>query len=765
MTTGKEAFESACQIGVAKSYNYRQLSQVFFGIDQAIQEIEISGGGNIVASGLQPDGAEEGQIAFFQGTDGNYYEYIWVSGSWVNVKTQNEDVTVAGSAPFITISGTEIETQRDINHYLNDKIESLILDPSGDPIDLEPFATKAYVDAADGALEIKIEALETKVSGYEFGEFATIEYVNSGDTALELQIAEISGNVDDVEVAQSALSSELDGISAELSGIEVRVTSGETVQENLVPRVLAAETTQTELVSRVASGETAQQQIVGRLDLLETTRGADKIYQVHSVTTELAVRNGELVFNNADATLVSFISLAPFDSTGNPSPLVNVGDIIDVEVGGITNRYQVAQGTTDAQSILCIYLSGNSTFAVDQTVTIYIYPQNSSNLATTEYVDEQNAAQDARSIKLDIAENIATTAFRLKAPNGNTLISTATGNQLNIYNLADPSSDAHALNRGYADARYLRPTALDPYATEEYVDDAIAAIPDVDLSGVLPLTGGTLTGNLHLDTGSGFFSKEIIKSTRATGYAFQCRPNEGDTTLFLHTNGSFQLQGGTFGGDVTFDSNVSIDGNLSFTNGGIINVSSGGTVLSGRGSLDIKTAADYPVIISSGSSYKKVLAIYGYDNSQDDNRGEVAYINANGNAYFNDVFSNGEKLATETYVQGNGMRWQHATHEVAADLNPGEFFIASNGNIYLHPTSYDGVNLSVGSSATSVTDIKQLGSVHRANGESAYHITWTQITYNNGANKYVRISKNATHLGDSTTQGEIYRLNIPGFTL
>ena len=197
MSTGKEAFESACQIGVAKSYNYRQLSQVFHGIDVAIQELADNGGGNIVISGSQPDGEEEGQIAFFQGDDGNYYEYIWVNGSWVNVKTQNEDVTVAGSAPFITISGTEIETQRDINHYLNEKIEGLIVDPSGEPINLEPFATKEYVDSGDAALGLQIaeisgsvDALEIQVSGLDFSEFATIEYVDSGDAAV---LAEISG--------------------------------------------------------------------------------------------------------------------------------------------------------------------------------------------------------------------------------------------------------------------------------------------------------------------------------------------------------------------------------------------------------------------------------------------------------------------------------------------------------------------------------------------------------------------------------------------
>ena len=39
MTTGKEAFESAAQLGVTKSYNYRQLSQIFYGINEAIEEI------------------------------------------------------------------------------------------------------------------------------------------------------------------------------------------------------------------------------------------------------------------------------------------------------------------------------------------------------------------------------------------------------------------------------------------------------------------------------------------------------------------------------------------------------------------------------------------------------------------------------------------------------------------------------------------------------------------------------------------------------
>ena len=51
-----------------------------------------------------------------------------------------------------------------------------------------------------------------------------------------------------------------------------------------------------------------------------------------------------------------------------------------------------------------------------------------------------------------------------------------------------------------------------------------------------------MTGNLYLETGSGLYSKEIIKSTRNTGYAFQIKPEDtGDATAFIHTNGNAEF--------------------------------------------------------------------------------------------------------------------------------------------------------------------------------------------------------------------------------
>ena len=127
---------------------------------------------------------------------------------------------------------------------------------------------------------------------------------------------------------------------------------------------------------------------------------------------------------------------------------------------------------------------------------------------------------------------------------------------------------------------------------------------------------------------------------------------------------------------------LALGGKLSFSNGGTLDVSSGNTVLTGRASLDIRTAADYPVVISSGSSYKKVLAIYGFDGNQDDNRGETAYINANGNAYFNEVYSNDEELATKAYVDDMGQIYYGSVVPAGSDVNDGDLWVDS-GNMRL----------------------------------------------------------------------------------
>jgi len=72
----------------------------------------------------------------------------------------------------------------------------------------------------------------------------------------------------------------------------------------------------------------------------------------------------------------------------------------------------------------------------------------------------------------------------------------------------------------------------DNLVTKLYVDTKVAGIN----SDYLPLTGGTLTGNLRME-GAGFYTNAIIKSTRNSGNAFQVKPDDGDETAFIKTDG------------------------------------------------------------------------------------------------------------------------------------------------------------------------------------------------------------------------------------
>ena len=102
-----------------------------------------------------------------------------------------------------------------------------------------------------------------------------------------------------------------------------------------------------------------------------------------------------------------------------------------------------------------------------------------------------------------------------------------------------------------------------------------------------------------------------------------------------------KLSGGTMTGSIKFTGGSSIDANGS------------NSVLSGRGCLDIKANADRPIIMSSGSGHKPLLAFYGYDNSATDKRKETAHITAGGLAYFQKTYSGGKELATKEYVDQN----------------------------------------------------------------------------------------------------------------
>ena len=128
-----------------------------------------------------------------------------------------------------------------------------------------------------------------------------------------------------------------------------------------------------------------------------------------------------------------------------------------------------------------------------------------------------------------------------------------------------------------------------------------------------------------------------------------------------------------------------------------------------------------------------------------------------------------DEAANRKYVDERSpiFRWKCKASDFAAEnLSAGEFFINSTGHIYLHPVTLDGVDLGVKSSAGSISgmNFKQLATVHAGNGNSFYMIVWSEMKFNNSSNNYIKIFMHSEYVTNATTVGNVYHLNIPGFT-
>jgi len=491
MTTGKEAFESACQIGVAKSYNYRQLSQVFHGIDLAIQEIEINGGGNIVVSGSQPDGTEEGQIAFFQGNDGYYYEYLWVDNSWVNVKTQNNDVTVADSAPFITISGTTLNTQQDINLYLNDKIENLIVDPSGEPIDLEPFATKEYVESG----------LAEKVSC-------------SGDT--------MTGRLTIKKDRQ-----DVNSIAFSIAG-RIRNNANEIVDDILFKSYQRQNSSDTQADYIVYYGSTGgANEILNRVTAQQEF-AAKGTFDVSISGLEQRVSDGEAKQSTIEATV---------------GTALGVQSDIQTEQGVQNNQINLLE--TQIQLLAQTQAAGKWTY--ERNISGSVRPPNTATFYGTHSADVTTVLtdwSDLRLIMVDKTDIDGTTYTFSIFEEGDKIEILATDGSSAVFGTVsnNPNNDSYGNMIVTVERSSGGPTEGKEYVLSVYRPGANGGDVDLDvLDGRYVIkTGDTITGNLVLD-GGGLYTDSIIKSTRNTGYAFQVKPDDLDPTAYIHTNGNAEF--------------------------------------------------------------------------------------------------------------------------------------------------------------------------------------------------------------------------------
>ena len=273
----------------------------------------------------------------------------------------------------------------------------------------------------------------------------------------------------------------------------------------------AALIVQNDLLARVQAGEAEQRQIELDLEELQVTKGSVSRYKVKAVEfSGVATRNGELVVDNPDCSLVATISFALFDINGQPTRPCELGDIIEfveapsvddpsVQSIGEVTRYRITNADTGPQGLVVEYLSGTNDFEVDEIEEVYIYPQNQET-ASKEYVDEQD---DLRVMK---SGDTMTGAMYIKPDTGKY--------GLQVYSGPDAvgtSSDIFtARTHGgvqifYADEKgdvgvssTWSPTKDKHLATKKYVDDNGGGDAKVPVQPGAP--GGMVVGSMWFDT-------------------------------------------------------------------------------------------------------------------------------------------------------------------------------------------------------------------------------------------------------------------------
>ena len=101
-----------------------------------------------------------------------------------------------------------------------------------------------------------------------------------------------------------------------------------------------------------------------------------------------------MIVDQLQASLVTFISLAPYDNEGKLVKAVHEGDIVEIvdPETYATCQFLIGEDVTNAQAMQVTYMSGSDTYWWVTTQVIYIYPQNKIETVTQEYVDAGDKA-------------------------------------------------------------------------------------------------------------------------------------------------------------------------------------------------------------------------------------------------------------------------------------------------------------------------------------------------------------------------------------
>lgn len=433
---------------------------------------------------------------------------------------------------------TEVEVDPDTSRGLAFYAEKLGLN-IGEGLEFDSF-TGQLKSTSDNRLPYRIETDKVMRDTKEVrsGE-AEIQLVDNEDNYSNIKFAGTNG----VDVTSTAASIIIDG--SKLAGdIAADLSSYATIA--------------------YSDGKDANLQ--NQIDELSVSRGKVARYEVKNVDGAPVSRPGEMSTNNPFWSNVIAVSFGIEDLDGAVTKPIAVGDIIDFVDSDTEklSRYRVSDAAGAPTGVGVEYVSGNAGFGPTEIKQVYIYPQNEAG-ATKEYVDLQD------DLKLSLSGGTLTgpvVANGSLTINGN---STYTGTSNEEESLVNRKYVDDAVNTGgdflpitggrmlgnleFGGGAEIKATGTSSLDNRASLNINAAGGKPIGISSgssfesALSIFGYdngspnnrkqviTLKANGGIQT-TGSYVGQLVKSIRNTGYAFEAKPDDVETTALIRTNGS-----------------------------------------------------------------------------------------------------------------------------------------------------------------------------------------------------------------------------------
>ena len=359
----------------------------------ARKDFEGSGGAAVTVAMVPPEDPDVGDL-FYDQNPGVELLSVWDGTAWLPIN--EAPVLRASTVPqapregelwFNEAIGQLFAFNRDTNQWyavapnadLADEIarlEGLIEDNDGDIEDLqeEQATQNGRLDALesgqatqDGRLD-QIDADQITQNGRLDDLEGSQETQDDRLDVLEEGYPVLDGRVGKLEASQLVQDSRLDQIDADQIAQDERLQDledGQVIQDQKLESLDKEVIQHGQQIKDLRVEQTLQtgqiQANYEEIEALKVQKGAAVTYTIKANDTiDFAARNGEMIVNQLQASLVTFISLAPYDNEGKLVKAVHEGDIVEIvdPETYATCQFLIGEDVTNAQGMQVTYMSG-----------------------------------------------------------------------------------------------------------------------------------------------------------------------------------------------------------------------------------------------------------------------------------------------------------------------------------------------------------------------------------------------------------------------